>query len=272
MNPLQKYFRQPKIYIQLPSKGNYYPEGTLTGDYENFPIFAMTGSDELLMKTPDALFNGESSVKLIESCCPYITNAKNVPSIDIDTILAAIRIATHGDDLTFTHTCSKCQSIGDYTISTQLIIDHYSNLQFENTVQIDDLTIMLRPLNYGEMTKFNMEHFVLKKMLNQLLLIEGLEERQVQLDEIYQKMALIQAAIFVSSVDSIQIQNSEIVTNGEHIAEWLGNCDAKYYDSIRNKLENNKEIWKVPSSKVSCSDCENEDDVEIKLDQSDFFV
>ena len=24
-NPLKKYFRQPKVYITLPSKGKYYP-------------------------------------------------------------------------------------------------------------------------------------------------------------------------------------------------------------------------------------------------------
>jgi len=28
-NPLQKYFRQPKIYIKLPSGGQFYPEGAL---------------------------------------------------------------------------------------------------------------------------------------------------------------------------------------------------------------------------------------------------
>ena len=41
VNPLQKYFRQPKIYVQLPSKGLYYPPGTLAGDYTNVPVFAM---------------------------------------------------------------------------------------------------------------------------------------------------------------------------------------------------------------------------------------
>ena len=28
-NPLQKYFRQPKIYVALPSGGHWYPEGAL---------------------------------------------------------------------------------------------------------------------------------------------------------------------------------------------------------------------------------------------------
>ena len=28
-NPLQRFFRQPKIYIRLPSKGNFYPKGAI---------------------------------------------------------------------------------------------------------------------------------------------------------------------------------------------------------------------------------------------------
>ena len=40
-NPLQKYFRQPKIYMALPSKGLFYPPGSLLGDYNNVPIFGM---------------------------------------------------------------------------------------------------------------------------------------------------------------------------------------------------------------------------------------
>ena len=75
-NPLQQFFRQPKIYISLPSKGVYYPPGVFQGDYSNVPIMSMTGMDEIIMKTPDALFNGEAAYKVIESCCPFIKNAK----------------------------------------------------------------------------------------------------------------------------------------------------------------------------------------------------
>ena len=71
-NPLQQYFRQPKIFISLPSKGLYYGAGSFQGDYNSVPIMAMTGMDEILMKTPDALFNGEATFKVIESCCPFI--------------------------------------------------------------------------------------------------------------------------------------------------------------------------------------------------------
>lgn len=271
MNPLQKYFRQPKIYISLPSKGNYYPEESLAGDYTNVPIFAMTGMDELIMKTPDALFNGEATVKLIESCCPYIKNANSVPSLDVDTILASIRIATFGDNIAINHRCTKCESINDYDISAQTIIDHYSSLTFDNKKVLDNMTIFFRPLSYGEMTAFNIDNFTLQKMLTQLNDMVEYEDRQSQLDQIYQKLAMIQASVFVASIEGIQIEDT-MVTDYNDISEWIGNCDKDYYDSIKTHLENNKKVWDMPKSNVICPECNHEELTSVALDQSHFFA
>ena len=42
-NPLQKYFRQPAIYVKLPSDGKFYPEGTLEMPVnKEIPIYPMT--------------------------------------------------------------------------------------------------------------------------------------------------------------------------------------------------------------------------------------
>ena len=91
-NPLKQYFRQPKIFIGLPSKGVYNKENTLDGDISNMPVYGMTGMDEILMKTPDALISGESTVRIIESCCPFIKDAWELSSLDTDLVLTSIRI------------------------------------------------------------------------------------------------------------------------------------------------------------------------------------
>ena len=49
-NPLQKYYRQPKIYLDLPSKGNFYPKGAIEGDPSKLPVFGMTAMDEIMFK------------------------------------------------------------------------------------------------------------------------------------------------------------------------------------------------------------------------------
>ena len=100
-NPLANYFRQPKMYMRLPSHGQFYPEGALDkSEIDEYPVYAMTAKDELMFKTPDALMNGQAVVDVVQNCIPNIKDAWQVPSIDMDIILIAIRIATYGEKLT----------------------------------------------------------------------------------------------------------------------------------------------------------------------------
>ena len=94
INPLASIMRQPKIYISLPSKGQYWPPDSLkVSDNQEYPVYSMTAKDELLLKTPDALLNGQAVVDVLESCVPNIVNAWDCPQIDLDALLIAIRIA-----------------------------------------------------------------------------------------------------------------------------------------------------------------------------------
>ena len=75
-NPLTKFFRQPAIYLKLPSNGAFWPndaiELPLTGE---IPVYPLTTKDEIILRTPDALLNGEGVVEVIQSCCPSIKDA-----------------------------------------------------------------------------------------------------------------------------------------------------------------------------------------------------
>jgi hypothetical protein len=272
INPLQKYFRQPKLFVSLPSKGLYYGPGDIQGDSNNVPVFAMTGMDEILMKTPDALFNGESTVKVIQSCCPYIVNAKAIPSLDIDTLLVAIRLATYGDQLGVNHTCRACGTENDFDVDLKTVIDHYANINFDGKLEHLDLIINLKPLSYQQLTDFNVENFKLERMLAQLTGTELAEEEKTKyIEQIYEKMADIQLKVLIESIESIRTPEVEIVDNGQ-IIEFLKNIDSTFYNAIKTKLEKNKELWSMPAQKVKCASCEAEDSVTVVLDQSNFFV
>ncbi len=70
-NPLGKYYRQPAIYIKLPSQGRYYPPDVFTPtETGEIPVFPMTAKDELAFKTPDAMINGQGTVDVVKSCIP----------------------------------------------------------------------------------------------------------------------------------------------------------------------------------------------------------
>jgi hypothetical protein len=268
-NPLQKYFRQPKLFISLPSKGRFYKENSLQGDYNNVPIFAMTGMDEIIMKTPDALFSGEATIKLIESCCPFIKDAKHTPSLDVDVLLIAIRASTFGDEMLLEHSCKNCKTENEYNVKLSSLLDHYQSKEYDSILKIQELTINIRPMSYEEMTKLNIENFKIQKTLVQLSNLPE-EQRQEYLDKIYQDLASVQLELFTTCIESIETPEGD-VEDKEHIREWLKNSGRETYKTVKEKLEANKDNWKIPSLPVKCSECGTEDQINIVMDQSNFF-
>ena len=109
-NPLGQYFRQPSIYLTLPSRGRYWPDSSLelpaTGE---IPVLPMTTRDEVTLRTPDALMNGAGIVDVVHSCCPNIKDAWKMPSIDVDAVLIAIRIASYGHGMDLDTNCPYCK-------------------------------------------------------------------------------------------------------------------------------------------------------------------
>ena len=99
-NPLQRFMRQPSIYIKLPSNGVFWAQGAVEMPVSGeIPVLPMSTTDEITLNTPDALMNGVGVVDMIHSCCPNIKNAWEIPVTDLDIILIAIRIASYGEKM-----------------------------------------------------------------------------------------------------------------------------------------------------------------------------
>lgn len=270
-NPLQKYFRQPKVFVALPSRGLYYPEGSFHGDPTNVPLMGMTGMDEILIKTPDALLNGEATVKVIESCCPYIKDGWAVPSIDLDTILIGIRIATYGDVMTVDHVCEKCNAENIYELDLKILIDHFNNLKFENILRFDPIEIRFKPLNYKQMTESSLKNFGIRRTLYQAMSITEEIDQQKIVDKAYSDMADIKAEMIINKIESVQtIEN--LVEDADHISEWIKNSDRSLFTAINNFFEKSQEEWDLPKQNVSCNECGHQDVISVSMDQSNFFV
>ena len=61
VNPLKQYFRAIKMYLKIPSGTSYYSPDVITfTDGGEVGVLPMTGNDELILKNPDALLNGEA--------------------------------------------------------------------------------------------------------------------------------------------------------------------------------------------------------------------
>ena len=139
-NPLKQYFRQPAIYIKLPSQGNNYPAGALTmPPTGELPVYAMTAIDEITYRTPDALYNGQATVNVIQSCIPDIKDGWGIPSADVDTLLVAIRIASYGHEMDFNSQCPACNHESERTLDLRTVLDSIKAPDYSKSLTWGDM-------------------------------------------------------------------------------------------------------------------------------------
>ena len=279
-NPLAKHLRQPKIYIKLPSKGQFWPNGSLvieeTGEY---PVYAMTAKDEITFKTPDALLNGQATVDVIQSCIPNIKDAWQTPSIDLDAILIAIRMASFGEMLDMTVKVPNTDIEKDFQFNLQQLYDNYVNTVYEDTFDIEGFRVQIKPVNYKTMTGQAVKAFEEQRVFN-IVNDDSIDDdvKIKKFQESFSKLTDLNLQIVVESVIAIQPSGEEAVTNSAHIKEFILGADAKTYNQIRAHVEAQRDKYTQKPVEVKATDEEIEAGapttftVPIQFDQSNFFV
>ncbi len=270
-NPLQKYFRQPKIFISLPSQGIYNLSGAIEGDVNKLAVYGMTGMDEIILKTADALLSGESTARVVRSCCPEIADPWDISMLDMDLILTAIRIATYGNELDSTRLCNNCGAENTYSINLSEIIEFYSQCFYNNNVKVGDLTVTIRPLTYKQSSDFSVKNFELQQRLAQINVLQDEVERRDSSKKLLESLSAMRYEIFSATIESVAI-GTTVVTDRQHIQEWLSNADKDVTDAINKHIEKVKLAWTPPPQTTVCESCQHQEDVFIELDQSNFFV
>jgi hypothetical protein len=272
-NPLNQYFRQPAIYLKLPSQGRFWEENSidlpLTGE---IPVMPMTAMDDLNLKTPDALFNGTGVVNLIQSCCPNITNAWNTPSTDLDAILIAIRIASYGEKMPFETKCPRCQNENSYDMNLPSILDNIKFPDFNTPVLENQLRIFLKPHTYQKMCEAGQIAYEEQKSL-QLLTNSELtdQERQQLFDTQIKKIHGITIDTVTNSTNYIETKDSIKVSDPEYIREFYQNVGNHVIQLVKSKLDLLAKDQTLKPLTVTCTECEHKFETIFEFDYSSFF-
>jgi len=268
-NPLQQYFRQPKIFIELPVSSTYAEDGAFTNK-DKLPIFGMSGMDEIMLKTPDALLSGDSLSAVITSCCPNISDPWKLSNLDVDYLLTAIRIATYGNKLSVAKICPNCGEQNEFDIDLNKFMEHYKSCTFKNTVEIDDLTIHIKPLTFKQANDFNLDNFSLQRKIAQIDTIEEPSEKTNLINSVYKDLQDIQMKTIKLCVESISTKDT-VVTETDYINEYLNNCGVEAFQKIKTLVESNVTAWQTPESNITCESCGTPDKLVVELNQTNFF-
>jgi hypothetical protein len=278
-NPLRKYFRQPKVYLNLPSNGEFYPQGTFEmPDTGEIPVYAMTAKDELAMKTPDALLNGQATVDVIASCCPSIKDPWQMPSVDLDAVLIAIRIATFGEDLEITTKVPVSGEERTYHLDLRQVLQKITGAKYETVLEYNDFLIKLRPLTYKEFTDSNLKTFEEQRVFK-LVNDDKIEdnEKLAAFNKSFKKLTELTMGMLANSIVSITVEGDE-VTNPLHIRDFIENSEKALFNAIMEHLEEQKKAFEIEPLKIKTEPEDIEKgapetfEVPVTFDQSNFFA
>ena len=271
-NPLKAFFRQPAIYIRLPSDGQYWPAGSLDmPPNREFPVLPMTAMDEITYRTPDALFNGAAIVNVVQSCVPNIKNAWHMPNSDLNAILTAIRIASYGNNMPFSVECPACNAENDFEIDLQSVMSQLNLADYAEIVNHGDLEIYFQPMSYQHQTDINLLQFEQQRMIR---MIPGAdipeEEKNQRINQAVKAITEITIKAIKNSISSIRTPQA-LVTESEFIEEFLTNCDRELYVRIRDHAIKLRVSDDFKPIKLKCNECSHEFEQRFTLDTANFF-
>lgn len=272
-NPLRRFFRQPAIYIKLPSDGNFYPPGTLDmPPNRELPVYPMTAMDEITYRTSDALFNGSAIISVISSCIPAIKDPWQVPAIDLDTLLVAIRIASYGHEMEFENECPHCQHENSFGLDLRNVLDGIKRPDYSETLEIGDVQIHFKPLSYQQVNANSMEQFQDQKILEMLPQTDMPEEEKIRrITQAFAKLTTMTVKAMSQSIAMIQAAG-EMVVESEYIEEYITNCDKDTFERIRDHMAKLREVTELKPLHITCQGCTKEYETPFTLDVSNFFV
>ena len=251
-NPLRQFFRRPSIYLRLPSGGAFYNSADVTiPENGEIPVYPMTAIDDITVKTPDALFNGQAVVDVIKSCVPCIKDPWKLNSIDIDAVLIAIRSASSVEGIEIVTGCPACSEESTYTVNLAGTLSTLKSPDYQSPLLISGLKLFFRPLVYRELNQVNLMQFEMQKTFANLDSMQDQDERTKQSSLALKRITDLTMETLGQAIKSIAVPDGPEVTDHQHIVEYLRSCDKADFELVKGHIAKLKEASSLKISMIS---------------------
>lgn len=258
-NPLLERIVIPGETFRLPSGGIFYNHGEVDGTVKNgeIQVNPMTALDEIVMKSPNNLINGNGITEVLIKCMPQIINANDIFAKDVDYLMLCLRKVTYGDvvDVNYNHECTETAKSHTYTTSLTKFIN--------NAKQIDPTTINSMysvTLDNGQVVKMHPVRFrdIMKMMQASSMRVDNTSIEQLQ-NEMFNAVVSI-----ISSVDGIE--------DKADIMEWARTIPTTWFSKISNSVDKSSDWGPTTEFKTVCEDCGEEIEISVSLNPLTFFT
>tara|TARA_B100001057_G_scaffold424077_1_gene446612 strand:+ start:8894 stop:9736 length:843 start_codon:yes stop_codon:yes gene_type:complete len=273
-NPLADFYRNPKLYVALPSGTGHYPADIVEmPEVGELPVYPMTSKDDLLTKNPDALLNGDAVIKLVKSCVPNVKNPGELLAPDMEAILIAIRQASSKEKyMEVNRNCPECNELITSNLDLGVALANAQEVSASTEVTLSNgLIATLRPTNYVH-TIQSAKTVIEQNRTFQNIDPGNSDEQLKAIGAALEKLSNMNYEVIIKSIQSIAIPDGEVVTDMQQITDFVGNVDREI------GLELNDAVAEINNGGVEkemvmvCSSCNHEFKTDINFDPVGFFL
>ena len=254
-NPLSAFFRKSKLSLTLPSHGNWYPKNSVNYDtLGQLSVFAMTASDDIKFRTGDATMTGKNIYEVIQSCVPGITIPNQIPHIDIDAILLAIRVASYGSNFNFTVSVPQTTLTRSMEINATALLDeltHRTDHWEEDLNVIDEtgqtLSLVITPIPMANLFATSKNIFQLRKALTKNFDSDENIKNESEFNTSMSTLTLSAIDLLSTSIRRLSITDptnkilltldAELPQDSAQIKQTIHQLDIAYFNAIREHID-----------------------------------
>jgi hypothetical protein len=246
-------YQVPTEFVELPSRGAFYPEDHPLHNQETVEIKFMTAKEEDILASTALAKNGLILERLLENILVLDMDPNSLLLGDRSAIMVAARISSYGKIYETEVTCPSCEAKNslpfDLTGAGQGGRCFDEQFMADNAVEIENqLLVVTLPVT---------------QMKVGLRLIDGYSEKEASsITENNQDTAI---TAFLSTL----VEKVEDTFDRDQVEEFINNMpakDSKYIRDIYSKLVPNIEL----KENFSCSRCFQKKEMEVPL-SADFF-
>ena len=268
VNPLlMSKARIPGETFALPSGGLFYNNGELGQDIRDgeVHVYPMTAYDEILIKTPDLLFNGKAVEEIFSRCIPGVIKPMELIAKDVDFLLIALRLVSFGPQVNVLHKhdCEKPHE-HKYEVSIQDFIHRVKRIdaniigQEYTTKMSNGMVVGLSPMRYGTVVA---------------MMTDVDNERPLSPEEMHKRNSGHMASLISSvTVPGVEGQPNQVVVEPSFIEEWVKSLTILDMKALQDALDNQRDWGADTHFDVVCKDCDTKVSVNVPLNPIHFFT
>lgn len=237
---LSDFYRTKEIYTKLPTGGKWYKSPVKLTDDNEIGVFPMSFKDEMILRIPDSLYNGEALFDVIKSICPDISDPYDIAMVDVDVILIASRINTNEGSMQVTAKCPHCDTSENYLISIAHILSQIKTIDAVEIELPNNLSVRFRPNTLKSINANQIKVTEAQAITNNLK--EGMtpEDAKKIFEESLGKSTAASLLLIADSIESITLPGGSSVTDIQEIIQWLYNIDSATMKQLQkaNSMQN----------------------------------